>query len=55
MKEAEREARARDRAIAQNESGRQAASAVRLSAWALGSALLVVLCGLAVGWMWLHR
>lgn len=51
MNRAERKARRLDRRIADNESGRQAARAARLSAWAIGLALII---GIVVAMMW-HR
>lgn len=52
MNKAEREARRLDRRIAANESGRQAARAARLSAWAIGLALVAGMVVVAMMW---HR
>lgn len=49
MNETEKEIKERDITIAENESARQATSAIRVSVWAVGVAVLI---GLAVfGWM----
>ena len=53
MNETEQETRARNREIAQNEAGRQAAGDIRVSAWAIAVAVLIALA--AVGWVLIHN
>jgi hypothetical protein len=45
----------RDREIAQNEAHREAVSAVRVSSWAIGVAVVIGVIVFAVAWAWLHR
>ena len=52
MSESERDIKQRDKTIAENESERQAVSAVRVSTWAV--AIAVVLGLIAFGWVRLH-
>ena len=44
----------RNREIAQNESEREAVSAVRVSSWAIGVAIILGLIALALAWPWLR-
>ena len=53
MNDTDDENRMRDREIAQNESARQATSAIRVSGWAIATAVAVGLA--AVGWVLLHK
>ncbi|MBR0799695.1 hypothetical protein JQ615_30420 [Bradyrhizobium jicamae] len=45
----------RDREIAANEAERQAASAVRVSSWAIGLAVVIGVVVVAIVWAWLKR
>jgi hypothetical protein len=45
----------RNRAIAQNEANRQVTSAIRVSSWAIGVAVVVGVIAVYVAWAWLHR
>jgi hypothetical protein len=45
----------RDREIAHNEANREAVSAVRVSSWAIGVAVVIGIIVFAVVWAWLHR
>ena len=45
----------RNREIAANEAERQAVSAVRVSGWAIGLAILIGVIVVAVVWAWLKR
>ncbi|HWW48523.1 MAG TPA: hypothetical protein VNZ94_11855 [Xanthobacteraceae bacterium] len=47
---AERVAKVRDQKIAENESARQNASSIRLSAWAVGVFVVVALAIVALRW-----
>jgi F0F1-type ATP synthase assembly protein I len=53
VSDVEKENKARNREIAQNESARQTASAIRVSAWAIAVAVLIGLA--AVGWVVMHN
>ena len=53
MSDVEKENKARNREIAQNESARQTASAIRVSAWAIAVAAIVGFA--AVGWVLMHN
>jgi hypothetical protein len=53
MSEEEKQAKARNREIAQNESQRQTVSDIRVSAWAVAVAVIVGLA--AVGWVLVHN
>jgi hypothetical protein len=53
MNDADRESKARDRQIAENESERQIVSNVRISGWAIAAAVVIGLA--AVGWVLLHN
>lgn len=55
MNDTDRNSKQRDREIARNESERQLVGDVRVSTWAVALAVVVVLAGFAVGWLWLHR
>ena len=48
-----REAKERNREIAENESARQTTGDIRVSVWALAVALVIALA--AVGWVLLHN
>ena len=52
MNEAEQEIKQRDKKIAENESDRQAVSAIRVSTWAI--AVAVVLGLIVFGWVLLR-
>jgi hypothetical protein len=45
----------RNRAIAQNEANRQVTSAIRVSSWAIGVAVVVGVIAVYIAWAWLHR
>lgn len=45
----------RNRAIAQNEASRQTTSAIRVSSWAIGLAVVVGVIVAYVVWAWLSR
>ena len=45
----------RNREIAQNEANREAVSAVRVSSWAIGAAVLVGVIVVSIVLAWLHR
>ena len=45
----------RNRAIAQNEANRQTTSAIRLSSWAIGVAVVVAVIAAYIVWAWLNR
>jgi hypothetical protein len=45
----------RDRQIADNEANREAVSAVRVSSWAIGVAVIVGVIAFAIAWAWMHR
>jgi hypothetical protein len=51
----ESENKARDRKIAHNEANREAVSAVRVSSWAIGVAVIAGVVVFAIAWAWLHR
>jgi hypothetical protein len=51
----ESENKQRDRKIAHNEANREAVSAVRVSSWAIGVAVLAGVIAFGIGWAWLHR
>jgi hypothetical protein len=51
----ESEKKQRDRQIAHNEANREAVSAVRVSSWAIGVAVIVCVIAFGIGWAWLHR
>jgi hypothetical protein len=51
----ESENKARDRKIADNEAQREAVSAVRVSSWAIGVAVIAGVIVFAIAWAWLHR
>ena len=55
MSEPEQSEKQRNREIAANESERQVRGAVRVSAWAIGIAIVLGLIGLGIVWPWLHR
>ncbi len=48
MNEADEESKARDRAIAENESERQVTSNIRLSGWAIAVAVLIGLAAIGL-------
>ncbi|WP_342709535.1 hypothetical protein AAFG13_34370 [Bradyrhizobium sp. B124] len=45
----------RNREIAANEAERQAVSAVRVSSWAIGLAVIIGIIVVALVWSWLKR
>ena len=45
----------RNREIAANEAERQAMSAVRISSWAIGLAVVIGIIAVALVWSWLKR
>jgi hypothetical protein len=45
----------RNREIARNESERETVSAVRVSSWAIGLAVILALIAVGLAWPWLHR
>ncbi|UGA41548.1 hypothetical protein HU230_0024560 [Bradyrhizobium quebecense] len=45
----------RNRKIAANEAERQAVSAVRVSSWAIGLAVIIGIIAVALVWSWLKR
>ena len=51
MNNVEQDSRQRDRQIAQNEDARQVGSNIRLSAWAISAAVVVIL----LGWLWMRH
>jgi hypothetical protein len=54
MSEPEQSEKERNREIAQNESEREAVSAVRVSSWAIGVAIILGLIALGLAWPWLR-
>ena len=55
MSNSESENKQRDRKIAHNEANREAVSAVRVSSWAIGLAVIVGVIAFGIGWALLHR
>lgn len=55
MSEPEQSEKERNREIAQNESERAAVSAVRVSSWAIGAAVILGLIALGLASPWLLR
>jgi hypothetical protein len=53
VNDTDEENKLRNREIAQNESTRQTASAIRVSGWAIAAAVVIGLA--AVGWVLLHN
>jgi hypothetical protein len=51
----ESENKQRDRQIADNEANREAVSAIRVSSWAIGVAVIAGVIVFAIVWAWLHR
>jgi hypothetical protein len=51
----ESENKQRDRKIADNEANREAVSAVRVSSWAIGVAVIVGVIAFGVVWAWMHH
>jgi hypothetical protein len=45
----------RDRQIAHNEARREATSSVRVSAWAIGAAVIAGVIAFAIVWAWMRR
>jgi hypothetical protein len=45
----------RNREIAANEAERQAVSAVRVSSWAIGLAVIVAVIAVTLVWAWMKR
>jgi hypothetical protein len=55
VSDSETENRQRDRQIARNEAHREAVSAVRVSSWAIGAAVIAGVIVFAIAWAWLHH
>ena len=55
MSNSESENKARDRKIADNEANREAVSAVRVSSWAIGVAVIAGVIVFAIVWAWMRR
>jgi hypothetical protein len=55
VSDSESENKQRDRQIAHNEANREAVSAVRVSSWAIGVAVIAGVIVFALAWAWLHR
>ncbi len=53
MSDSDKETKARDREIAQNEADRQSTGDIRVSAWAIVAAVIIGLA--AVGWVLIHN
>jgi uncharacterized protein HemX len=53
MSDTDKENKARDREIAENEAARQTTGDIRVSAWAIAAAVIIGLA--AVGWVLLHN
>jgi hypothetical protein len=54
MNDVDDENKSRNREIAENEAERQTVGDIRVSAWAIAGAAIVI--GLAaVGWVWIHN
>jgi hypothetical protein len=51
----ESENKQRDRKIAHNEANREAVSAVRVSSWAIGVAVIAGVIVFGIVWAWMHR
>lgn len=45
----------RNRAIAQNEANRRVTSAIRVSSWAIGVAVVIGVIAAYIAWAWLNR
>ena len=53
MSDADKDAKTRNREIAENESARQTTGDIRVSGWAIAAAVVIALA--AVGWVLLHN
>ena len=53
MNDEDKDAKARNREIAQNEAGRQIVGDIRVSGWAIAAAVIIGLA--AVGWVLIHN
>jgi hypothetical protein len=51
----ESENKQRDRKIAHNEANREAVSAVRVSSWAIGIAVIAGVIAFGIVWAWMRR
>jgi hypothetical protein len=51
----ESENKQRDRKIAHNEANREALSAVRVSSWAIGLAVIAGVIVFGIVWAWMHH
>jgi hypothetical protein len=51
----ESENKQRDRKIAHNEAHRETVSAVRVSSWAIGAAVIAGVIAFGIAWAWMHR
>ena len=49
------EEKERNREIARNTANREAVSAVRVSSWAIGIAVIIGVIALGIVWAWLNR
>jgi Flp pilus assembly protein TadB len=55
MTSSDQHSKERNRAIAQNEANRQTTSAIRVSTWAIGIAVVVGVIAAYIAWAWLNR
>jgi hypothetical protein len=55
VSDSESENKQRDRRIARNEAHRETVSAVRVSSWAIGVAVIAGVVAFAIAWAWMHR
>ena len=55
MNEPEKDAKARNRKIAQNEAERQTVGDIRVSGWAIAFAIIVGVIAVGLVWAWLKR
>ncbi|QPF83582.1 hypothetical protein IC762_28360 [Bradyrhizobium genosp. L] len=55
MSAPEQDNKQRNREIAANEAERQTVSAVRVSSWAIGLAIIIGIIAVAIVWAWLKR
>ena len=53
ISDGDKDAKARNREIAQNEAGRQIVGDIRVSGWAIAAAVIIGLA--AVGWVLIHN
>ena len=55
MTSSDHDSKKRNRAIAENEANRQTSSAIRVSSWAIGIAVVVGVIAVYIVWAWLNR